>query len=289
MSGAERDLTADGMIAVPAGLFGPDELGTDASTGADEVEATVVVTRRALRGIRNGGDDRAAELDAGEEFDAGEDFVEVEATVVVDRTGQTPHVGDDEVEATVVVDRSGAAPHPELDEATVVVERTGERGGAAAGSDPGSDAGESDAAAATDLAATDLAATDLAATVDRSASKPSMAHPAASVMHAPTRRSRRTPSRAPVSDAVLNTAEQGPGVGVLERYPSRPAEPLRIPVPDLGEGPAPTRDPERTLPSVARRTRRSALIGLGAVVLAAVLGAAGIVAIGVSVVGALFG
>lgn len=233
MSGAERDVAADGMIAVPADLFGPVDEAVEADApgyAADEVEATVVVNRN-------------------DEFDA------VEATVVVDRTGGTPHGELDE--ATVVVERTGEPPHSGVDEATVVVERTTER------SRERSDAGDG--------------------------SGPSMAHPAASVMHAPTRRSRRTPSRAPVSDEVLNTAEQGPGVGVLERYPSRPAEPLRMPIPDLGEGPAPTRDPARELPSVARRTRRSALIGLGAVALAAVLGAVGVVAIAASVLGPLFG
>ncbi|MGX5695467.1 hypothetical protein ACWKWP_04645 [Agromyces soli] len=316
MSEVERD----GMITLPEGLFGDaaraNEPGGAAAEGLidESVEATILVDR---------GDEAVAEetivvdrsaplpeeveatvvVDRSGEFDGAADVLDggaeaVEATVVVERTGERgPFAGQGAApadgsqaaypvdEATVVVERTGergpfaghgAAPaggaeaaYP-VDEATVVVERTGERSG------PNADAG-------------DEPADDAVTVVRQSSSRPAKTHPAASVMHAPTRRSRRSPAPAPVSDEVLRTAEHGPGAGVLDAYPSRAAEPLRIPIPDLGEGPAPTRDVQHALPSVSWRSRRTAVIGLAAVGAAAVVGLVGFVAVCANVIGGLLG
>lgn len=262
------DVEREGMITLPEGLIP----GADAAASGDgyldeAVEETVVVDREqdaydaAEATIVVG---RSAALD-----DADYEAV-YEATVVVERTGERPaHPAHPIDEATVVVERTGERRGHPIDAETVVVERTGEPSGHASTHpvEPG----------------------DEATVVRQSSSRPAKAHPAASVMHAPTRRSRRSPKPAPVPDEVLRTAEHGPGAGVLDAYPSRPAEPLRMPIPDLGEGPAPTRDTGRELPSVAKRSRRTAVIGLAAVGAAAVVGLVGFVAVCVTVIGSLFG
>jgi hypothetical protein len=283
MSETERE----GMITLPEGLLGGAAAASPRGLDDESAEETILVDRGVDESVEEtilvdrGVDESVEEtilVDRGDEFDEVEATIvvgrddgldadtEVEATVVVERTGErsAAHPVD---EATVVVERTGegGAPHP-LDEATVVVERTGEPGPSAA-ADPA----------------------DEATAVRQSSSRPPKTHPAASVMHAPTRRSRRAPKPAPVSEDVLSTAEHGPGAGVLDAYPSRPAEPPRIPIPDLGEGPAPTRDPAHVLPSVAKRSRRTAMIGLGAVAVAAVLGLVGFVSVCATVIASLLG
>ncbi len=290
------DIERDGMITLPEGLIAPTagdgarggspsggspSAAAQGAGGVDEsVEETVVVDREQEAY-------EAAEetiiVDRSAEFE-GAGYEAYEATVVVERTGErTGHPVD---EATVVVERTGERTGHPVDEATVVVERTGERTGhpvdaetvvvERTGERGGAPTQPSDAA-------------DEATAIRQSASGPAMAHPAASVMNAPTRRSRRSLKPAPVSDDVLQTAEHGPGAGVLDAYPSRPAEPLRMPIPDLGAGPAPTRDVHHELPSVAKRSRRTAIIGLAAIGGAVVVGLAGFVWVCATVVGSLFG
>ena len=60
-------------------------------------------------------------------------------------------------------------------------------------------------------------------------------------------------------------------------------------IPDLGAGPAPTRDVHHELPSVAKRSRRTAIIGLAAIGGAVFVGLAGFVWVCATVVGSLFG
>jgi hypothetical protein len=310
------DVERDGMITLPEGLFGDatraSEPGGAAAEGLidESVEETILVDRDDEAVVEETVVvDRSAPLPE-----------EVEATVVVDRSGEFDGAADalvggaDAFEATVVVERTGErgpfagegaesaagaeATYP-IDEATVVVERTGERGPfAGQGAAP---AGGAESAYPIDEATVVVERTgersgpgpatdaDAETVVRQSSSRPAKTHPGASVMHAPTRRSRRTPAPAPVSDDVLRTAEHGPGAGVLDAYPSRPAEPLRIPIPDLGEGPAPTRDVQHALPSVSRRSRRTAVIGLAAVGAAAVVGLAGFIAVCANVIGGVLG
>lgn len=206
----------------------------------------------------------------------------------------------------------GAGAPDELEDATVIVERTAERlAGASPLADPDWDPADADTADRPEEATvvvdrTGGAEVDETRVVDRGASAERaergtaaeplahpaepLATPAEPVLNAPNRRRRRRePAPAPVADEVLRTAEHGPGVGVLDRYPARTGEPLRMPIPELGEGPGPTRDPAAPLPSVARRSRRSAVVSLAAVAVAGVLGLAGLIAVGSILWRALFG
>lgn len=206
----------------------------------------------------------------------------------------------------------GAGAPDEVEDATVIVERTAERlAGASPLADADWDPADADTADRPEEATVVVdraggAEVDETRVVDRGASADRaergtaaepLAHPAepletpaGPVLNAPNRRRRRRePAPAPVADEVLRTAEHGPGVGVLDRYPARTGEPLRMPIPELGEGPGPTRDPAAPLPSVARRSRRSAVVSLAAVAVAGVLGLAGLIAVGSILWRALFG
>lgn len=202
----------------------------------------------------------------------------------------------------------GVGAQDEVEEATVVVERTAERlAGAARELDPGWDPADADTADRPEEATVVVDRTgggefdetrvvDRGASVDRAeraepgTAAEAVVTPAEPVLKTPDRRRRRRePAPAPVSDEVLRTAEHGPGVGVLDRYPARTGEPLRMPIPDLGEGPGPTRDASAPLPSVARRSRRSAVGALVAVVVAGALGLAGLIAVGSILWRSLFG
>ncbi|GAA2449924.1 hypothetical protein [Agromyces soli] len=205
----------------------------------------------------------------------------------------------------------GVDAHDEVEDATVIVERTAERlAGASLEPEPDWDPADADTADRPEEATVVVDRTgggevDETRVVDRGASaeraeaaeraEPGTAAeavvtPAEPVLKTPDRRRRRRePAPAPVSDEVLRTAEQGPGVGVLDRYPARTGEPLRMPIPELGEGPGPTRDAAAPLPSVARRSRRSAVGALVAVVVAGALGLAGLIAVGSILWRSLFG
>jgi len=205
----------------------------------------------------------------------------------------------------------GVGAHDEVEDATVIVERTAERlAGASLDQVPDWDPADADTADRPEEATVVVDRTgggefDETRVVDRGASaeraeraeraEPGTAAeavvtPAEPVLKTPDRRRRRRePVPAPVSDEVLRTAEHGPGVGVLDRYPARTGEPLRMPIPDLGEGPGPTRDASAPLPSVARRSRRSAVGALVAVVVAGALGLAGLIAVGSILWRSLFG
>ncbi|GAA1780461.1 hypothetical protein [Agromyces lapidis] len=177
-------------------------------------------------------------------------------------------------EATVVVSR--------LDEQTVVVDRTVARSDADA---------EAAAADATVVVPRTSAPDEATVVVDRGdSSKSRLTHQGAPVMHSPTRRDRRRPSPAPVSDEVLRTAEPGAGPGVLDRYEARAPEasPLQRP-PRVADGPPPSRDATAVLPSVARRSRRTAVASIGVFAGACLLSVVGLVALAVTVLGELFG
>lgn len=189
-------------------------------------------------------------------------------------------------EATVVVRR--------LDDETVVVDRTGpgEAGGELHGGTHVDAPGNADADAdeATVVVARAPEPDESTVVVDRSGSEPALVHQAAPVMHAPTRRGRRRPAPAPVSEEVLRTAEPGAGVGVLDRYEVREPEASVLAVPPRFEpGPPPSRDTSLALPSVARRTRRAALVSIAVFAVACLVSLAGLTAIVAVVLGELLG
>lgn len=178
-------------------------------------------------------------------------------------------------EATVVVSR--------VDDATVVVERTVVRGEV--------EAELAGAADATVVVPRTSAPDEATVVVDRGdSSKARLTHQGAPVMHAPTRRDRRRPAPAPVSEEVLRTAEPGAGPGVLDRYEARAPEASPPPRPPrFAAGPPATRDTTTTLPSVARRSRRSAITSIALVAGACLLSVGGLVALAVTALGELFG
>jgi hypothetical protein len=209
-----------------------------------------------------------------------------EATVVVDRRAEPGAVGnaDDAVDATVVVERtrvrrsephaggaSAAAPD-DVDEATIVVAR----------------AGDVEADTEPDDTEPDDEATRVV--VRGESAKPPMTHPAEQIMKAPTRRDRRRPAPAPVSEDVLRTAEHGIGPGLADQYTAREL-PIATPAPQpvLEAGPPPTRDAEAALPSVARRSRRSAVVAIAAFATACAVTVVGLGAVAVAAVAALLG
>ncbi|MFE6964779.1 hypothetical protein ACFVAJ_06685 [Agromyces sp. NPDC057679] len=175
-------------------------------------------------------------------------------------------------DATVVVSR--------LDEETVVVDRTVVRDTA--------DAAEADATVVVPRAAASDEATIV---VDRGDSqKTRLTHQGAPVMHSPRRRDRRRPAPAPVSEEVLRTAEPGAGPGVIDRYPARAPEASPLPRPPrFAAGPPATRDTTTVLPSVARRSRRTAITSIAVFAGACLLSVGGLVALAVTVLGELFG
>ncbi|WP_022889620.1 hypothetical protein [Agromyces italicus] len=172
-------------------------------------------------------------------------------------------------EATVVVSRT--------DDETVVVDRTVVRADAAAD--------------ATVVVPRSSGPDEATVVVDRAdASKPRLTHQGASVMRAPTRRDRRRPAPAPVSEEVLRTAEPGAGPGVLDRYEARAPEASPLPSPPrFAAGPPPTRDTTEALPSVARRSRRTAIVSIGVFAGACLISVGGLVALVVTALGELFG
>ena len=182
---------------------------------------------------------------------------DLESTVVVDRG----LLVDDE---TVVVDR-GRLP---VDDSTVVVDR-------------GSVA--DDATVVVERGVSD-------ATIIRDRGVPvaePLAHPP--VMNAPTRRRRRTPAPAPVDESVLNTAEKGPGPGILDRYEARAVAASLVAPPTFDAGREPTRDASAVLPSVARASRRSGVAAVVAFAVSCVVSVVGLAVIAVTVLGDLFG
>lgn len=181
---------------------------------------------------------------------------------------------DDVDDATVIVDRDS--------DATIVVDRGREQ----RSTGRGGDAADGDATVVV-VRSDDDEATRV---VSRGESAPLLMPAAEQVMKAPTRRDRRRPSRAPVSDDVLRTAEPGIGPGLADHYAAREiavAEPAPQPV--LSAGPPPTREATRTLPSVARRSRRSALVVVAAFAAACAVAVAGLAALVVAAAGAFAG
>jgi len=183
-----------------------------------------------------------------------------EATVIVER----------DVDETVVVDRRTVrGPDIDDDGATVVVVRS-------------TASGDGEVADADDEATRVV--------VRAESVKPKLTHAAEQIMKAPTRRDRRRPAPAPVSEDVLRTAETGIGPGLAETYGTREVEVSRpSPQPLLPAGAAPTRDPAAALPSVARRSRRSALVVIAAFTTACAVALVGLAAVVVTAVAVLAG
>ncbi|GAA1518617.1 hypothetical protein BJ978_000869 [Agromyces terreus] len=216
-----------------------------------------------------------------------------------DRMVTVPSFADADADAdeTVLVERDT--------DATVVVERTPRE---AQGHGPDADAdaengdGDDADADATVVVARDSAPVDdtepdtepdtdaTRVVVREQSAKPPLTHPAEQIMKTPTRRDRRRPAPAPVSEDVLRTAEPGIGPGLAGHYPARDlpvAAPA--PLPELTAGPPPTRDPSTALPSVARRSRRSAVVSIAAFATACAITVAGIGAVVVAAVTGLLG
>lgn len=191
----------------------------------------------------------------------GTDELEADETVIVARRALPTESGD-----AAAADAAGVA-DPDSDETVVVARR----------------APAADAAADAEV--------DQTVVVERTAVRatPLPTDAPDAVMHAPTRRSRR-PAPAPVSDEVLRTATHGAGPGLLEHYDARPEiATAPAPRPAIAAGAAPTRDPAQALPSVARRSRRSAVAVLAAFATSCVLAAAGLVVVAVLALAELFG
>lgn len=173
-------------------------------------------------------------------------------------------VADLHDEATVVVSRD--------DEQTVVVDRTVVR-----------DAGD-DATVVVQRAPSPDEATVVVDRGDSAATR--LTHQGAPVMHPPRRRDRRRPAPAPVSEEVLRTAEPGAGPGVIDHYPARAPEAPSLPHPPrFAPGPPATRDTTTVLPSVARRSRRGAIVVIAAFAGACLVSVGGLVALAVAVLG----
>lgn len=176
-----------------------------------------------------------------------EDPEAAEPTIVVDREA---------AEATVVVDR-------EAEDRTVVVERDAavdrtvvvERGEAADGT--------------------------VAVTRERPASAP----PAEELPAVPRGRRRRGMSMPPVEPGYGRGAVDAPGAGALLPHARRDAPlPAPPPVAEPDAEPA-TRGAAPSMPSVARLTRRAALLALATAVVAAAISVTGLVALGIAALG----
>ncbi|MCD5345240.1 hypothetical protein [Agromyces sp. S2-1-8] len=110
------------------------------------------------------------------------------------------------------------------------------------------------------------------------------------VMNTPRRRDRRRPAPAPVAEDVLRTAEPGAGPGPLERYEVREIEASAPPAPPrFADGPPATRATDRPLPSVRRRTRRSAAAAIAVFAGACLVAVGGLTAVALVVLGELLG
>ncbi|UOQ90827.1 hypothetical protein MUN74_07980 [Agromyces endophyticus] len=208
--------------------------------------------------------------------------------------GEGPGAGaelDPNVDATVVVRRdddativSSAVADPD---ATIVVERGQSQAAPRSGV---VDLADPDADDATVVVARPAADDDATRVVERGEQADRRFTHGGAVMNAPRRRDRRRPAPAPVSDEVLRTAEPAAGPGPLARYEVReleasaPAAPPRF-----ADGPAPTRASADALPSVARRSRRSAAASIAAFAAACVVAVAGLTAVAVVVLGELLG
>ncbi|SFR68219.1 hypothetical protein SAMN05428970_0368 [Agromyces sp. CF514] len=197
------------------------------------------------------------------------------------------HGGTVDLDETVVVGRRpGAEPDSRLVDETVVVDRRPRA--EAERAEPGADAGVGGEVDDTIVVAPGgrAARADAGDTVvvERTVVRP-IALPVGApdeVMHEPARRERR-PGAAPVPVEVLDSAAVGAGPGLLEHYAVR-GGPVARPVPPMpfsAGGAAPTRDPAAALPSVARRSRRSALLVIIAFAGSCAVAAAGLVVVAV--------
>ncbi|MFF2371913.1 hypothetical protein [Agromyces sp. NPDC058110] len=195
--------------------------------------------------------------------------VDVDETRVVDRRGSD--AGRDEVGDTVVVDRAPLAVPDGVE--------TADEGEVGVGGEV-----EDTVVVDHDLRAARATAGDTVV-VERTVVRP-IEPPAGSpdgIMHEPARRGTR-PGAAPVPDEVLGYAEVGSGPGLLEHYAVRGEPRAPVAPPRASTRPAidaPTRDPAAVLPSVARRSRRSARLVLVAFGASIVVAAAGLVVVGV--------
>ena len=204
-----------------------------------DVEETIVVDRdadaeldRTIVRPRRG---RASDVEETIVVDRQRAADEVEETIVVAR-------GGDEVEETIVVDRGRAA--DEVDE-TIIVDREGH------------ELEEHD----TDRTIARPSHDDETIIVDRSAPAVSLP-PVPSLRRArPERRRGIAPPPIPAGFAPAARAAVGPGA--VEHYAARELSPPPA-APILPEGPAATRVSDPTLPSVARRARRTAVVAIAA-------------------------
>lgn len=199
------------------------------------------------------------------------------------------HGGTVDLDETVVVGRRpGGEPESRLVDETVVVDRR--HRAEAERAEPGGDAGVGVDAEVDDTIvvapggrASRADAGDTVV-VERTVVRPIVLPVGApdEVMHEPARRERR-PGTAPVPVEVLDSAAVGAGPGLLEHYAVRggPVAPPAPPMPFSAGGAAPTRDPATALPSVARRSRRSALLVIVAFAGSCVIAAAGLVVVAV--------
>lgn len=233
-----------------------ERLAADLEAG--EADATVVVARRAFAiGSPPGPRPEAAPESGLQAQAAPESGPQVHAEVEVDETVVVSRAADE----TIIVQRTGPAPSipVDADETVVVARRAAVSGGER----------EGDGEVADETLAVDR-------TVVRGTPLP--ADPRDGVMNAPTRRGRRV-AQAPVSDEVLSTAEVGRGPGLLEHYAARPIEVEAPPPRAFADGARATRDPAQTLPSIARRSRRSALVVLAAFASSCVIAAVGLIVV----------
>ncbi|WP_127792339.1 hypothetical protein [Agromyces sp. LHK192] len=217
-----------------------------------------------------------------------------ERTVVVGRRA----VIEDDVDRTVVVERGDP-----FDETAVVIRPAAEASRAGEFAPPHDAAdldrtrvvrrerapGESGAASASDAAtaeAGDDEDFDRTRVVgDRDPGTPVRADPEPAP-HRTSRRSgrgdrRRTLQPAPLDPATLRPVVPGAGAGAIEPYAVRQVPATATFPPQVTDADRPTRNDDPALPSLARRSRRRAAVGVAVVAVTSVVSAAGLVAVGV--------
>ncbi|WP_350347821.1 hypothetical protein ABIQ69_14430 [Agromyces sp. G08B096] len=242
-------------------LRGDDELVDD-----ELIDETVVVDRRPP------GDGAEASVDDTVVVDRG----------ASDRAASALEASDFEASAddTVVVDRSA-------NDATVVVDRR--RGGAEARPADGAGVGEHGGDAPGDGAlhdpedATLVVARRSPSAPTGAGATPDGADAADESAHAVTQVRRRRPAGRRAADQLrldpidLRRSVPGAGAGAVEFY--RPRQlPAASPAPEVAPaGPPAARPADRVLPSVQRRSRRTAVLALGGLAAAVVVGLGGAV------------
>lgn len=167
-------------------------------------------------------------------------------------------------ERTVVVDRTGVVDRTVVvdrtapEDRTVVIDRTAPEDRTVA----------EDRTVVVDRTASD----DRTVVVDRTPRSSSAQHPGSEL-------------DAAVADTIVAPPQRRGEASMPAIYKPRPAPIVPSRPPAVSAGPAPTRDHDAVLASVARRSRRSGMLAVLAVALACVVSAAGLLTVGLTLLG----